>query len=147
MFDQRGELCSKLKKYLARTCDIIPTIENTNNWYFDWNIIGSDFEKWFGYNQPIKPETLDFETWESNIVPIREWINWVSKNIFYPTKIVKTTQLTDKVNIRIAVSKLNKLVIPRKYTDNMFDNMLFTYHCRKRGYESYYWEVIQGLPF
>ena len=48
-------------------------------------------------------------TWVKAIPEVRNLVNWISLNIFYPTKIIGRSQQTDRVLIRISVSMLNKI--------------------------------------
>ena len=87
IFDNRGHLTTTLLNFLEENCDknIIP-IADEQGYRFDWKIIGLEFKKYFGFNNPIKPQDLDFAEWKEAIPEIRNLVNWISINILYPTK-------------------------------------------------------------
>ena len=156
VFDRRGDLCNKLKAFLLQECDkaYIPVCTD-QGFRFDWRIIGLEYEKYFGYPHlgkdgtmyPIKPNDISFEVWQKAIPQVRKWIWWVSYKLFYPTRIIGRSNAADRVLLRISVSLLDKIELPKYYIDNMFDNLVVCYYSRKRAYNSYFYKSILGIPF
>ena len=148
ILDNRGNLSTTLLNFLKENCskEFIPTIDE-QGYRFDWKIIGIEFKKYFGFNNPTKPQDLDFVTWKKAIPEVRNLVNWISLNIFYPTKIIGRSQQTDRVLIRISVSMLNKIDLPRYYKDTIFDNIIYCYYNRKRAYNEFFYRVIMDPPF
>lgn len=147
IFNERGELCDKLIEYLERWVDKQFIPKHTNQGYrFDWQIIPG-FEKYFGFDCNTKPLDLKSEEWALAKRQLQEWVNWVSINLFYPPRIIFGTIATDHVLLRIAVSKIDKIKLPKYYLDHIFDDLHFCYKCRRRAYHEYYYQVILGLPF
>ena len=54
---------------------------------------------------------------------------------------------TDRVNLRIAVSQLNKWELPKDFKDYIFDNIITQYYTRKRVFDIYYYSIILEIPF
>lgn len=148
IFNKRGELCDKLMEYFQRDCDkeFIPRLTD-QGYRIDWRIIGLEFEKYFGWNLPIKPDNLLFKEWQKAIPQVRRWVVWISLNVFYPSKMLLRTHATDFIFLRIASAMLNNIELSRYYKDIMFDNMIFCYYSRKRVYLNYYYQQILGIPF
>lgn len=140
------EFLEELKKNMDE--EWLPHWDSNNNYRLDWNIIGIEFKYMFGFDSNIKrPSDIPYNIWIENIPKVREWLNWVSTRLFDPKLLVSRTWLTDRVLMRIATSKIDKMTLPRKYTDIMFDNMHYCYYIRKRVYDEYYHKVIMKLPF
>lgn len=151
VFNERGELCSTIIKYLERWVDKEFIPKHTNQGYrFDWQIIPG-FENYFGIDcidsNANKPLDISVDEWVLAKKQVQAWINWVSINIFYPTKIIFSSRITDHVLLRIAVSRIDKIALPKHYLDSLFDNLIYCYHCRKRAYNEYYYREVLGLPF
>lgn len=148
ILNNRGDLSDTLKAYFNKVCDkeLMPKLTD-QGFRFDWPIIGKEFENIFGYENVQKPQDLDFEKWIKAKPQVRSLVNWLSINLFYPTKMVKSRRDTDKVLIRIAVSKLNRIDLPREYKDTMFDNLIYCYYNRKYVYNDFFYKEIMDLPF
>ena len=155
IFNERGELCDKLVEYFINSNSSywIPKKYSTIEYHMDWQIIGKSFEKYFtdsryvDFTGPIKPNDLTFEIWQEAQKSVRELLYWLSNNLFYPSRIVNSRHKTDMVLLRIAVSKLDKIKLPKYYIDAMFSNIIECYYSRKRVYTQFYYQQILGIPF
>lgn len=155
IFDQRGLLSSRLIEYLINgKCEkrFIPT--NETNLYFDWLIIGFEYKMYFGYPHfidnklyPIKPNDITFDKWIELLPKVRKWLNWISREIFYPTIMIGNKYRTDLVLLRIALGLLMKIGLPKYYEDNIWENVLDCYYNRKRPFDDFYYREILGIPF
>lgn len=148
IFD-KGKLSKNFLTLLSKHMDEewLPYYDNNTGYRFDWNIPGIEFKYIFGFENPTKPEDIPYDVWIENIPKVRSWVRWVSTELFDPERLIKSTWLTDRVLMRIATSKIDKITIPKKYLDTMFDNMHFCYYTRKNVYDMYYSQIILKLPF
>lgn len=155
IFNNRGELCNKLIEQLNKDCNkrFIPVCTD-QGYRFDWSIIGFEYQKYFGYPHmidnklyPIKPRDVEFNQWVKACNDVRTWINWLSIKLFYPTRMIGSKFATDSVLLRVGVSMLNKIDLPRYYKDNLFDNLIECYYNRKKPYDTFYYREILGIPF
>lgn len=79
--------------------------------------------------------------------PSKDIIIICTKETLYTPCMLHDTRATDAVQMRIFVSMLNKLGLPRIYADEIFDNVHLQYDIRKPVFEDYYLMKILGLPF
>ena len=146
----RGDLSDTLKAYFnEKICDknLIPRLRPYSGFRCDWTIIGDEFENIFDIEVNCKPKDYDFEQWLKAKPQVQKLVSWLSLKLFYPTKIVKSRRDTDRVLIRIAVAKLNKIDLPKEIKDTMFDNLIYCYYNRKYVYDEFYYKEIMDLPF
>lgn len=155
VYNKQGDLKDELKDLFKqfKQEDLIPEFDS-NLFRFDWKIIGKEYEDFFGYrklkNKEMYPkplEIMDFKQWEESLSKVRQWVWWLSYKLFYPHKIIYSSRITDSVLIRVAVSQLNDLSIPKELQDIFFYNMTTCYYSRKKIYLEYYYRYILGLPF
>ena len=78
---------------------------------------------------------------------VQTWLYRVSTKLFLPELMVGSPIATDKVQLRIATSLIDKLNIPRQYRDYLFDNTIYCFWIRKRAYSNFFWQEIVQLPF
>lgn len=146
----RDELIDTLTKFSG--IKYVPAF-TSHGYEYDWEIIGRSFEKYFGFESdfdfrgPVKIPETTFEQWYTAVYDVRNLVHWLSVHLFYPSTIIGNNHATDRVIMRIGISKLNKLNLPKKYVDTMFDNIIDTYYARKKGYDEYYYKYILELPF
>ena len=141
----KGKLSEQFKEYLLKTGlpnNLLPYWQDCYGYRCDWNIIGGEesknlFELYNGNN------TFSLDQKKEVI----NWLKWISKKIFKPDIFLLSSYKTDAVNIRIAVSLLDKINIPKLNKDVVFDNFVYTYWERKRAYDTFYYLEIMKLPF
>lgn len=157
IFDQRGELCNTIKdlfKNISTHEKFLPVFREDEGYCMDWGIIGSEYEKYFGWVKTpdgkfcsVCPDNMDWRTWIEIKAKIKEWIAWISQRLFHPNKMIGSKHTTDLVRLRIAVAMLDKIELPRIYSDEIFDNLIQCYWIRKYVYDTYYYRYILGVPF
>lgn len=141
----RGKLSQQFIDYLLKTglpSKLLPYWQDCYGYRCDWNIIGGDecrnlFEPYNSNN------TFSLEQ-KREIV---NWLKWISKKIFKSDVFLMSSYKTDAVRIRIAVSLLDKINIPKEIKDTIFDNLIYVYWERKRAYDTFYYLEIMKLPF
>lgn len=126
--------------------DLLPFFHENGGYQFDWNIIGDKeirdlFEP---YKFPIDNQHPFNVTQKRSV---QDWLNWISRKIFLPERMVGSAVKTDAVLMRIAFAKVDKLEIPMFYKHMITDNMLYTYWIRKRAYDAYWCKEVIQFPF
>lgn len=125
---------------------LLPLFDENCGYRCDWNIIGGEEAKEYfkPYYKPINDKfILDLKQRKE----VQTWLFRTSTKLFLPELMVGRPIITDKVQLRITVSLIDKLNIPRQYKDYLFDNTIYCYWTRKRAYENFFWQEIVQLPF
>lgn len=115
----------------------------------DWNIFGPIISKVYGPDGvfPKEYEDGDLAKWLDHRLKVRSLLKYSQWKIFSHNSMLNNNRLTDGVLMRIVVSKLNKIDLPRVYADEIFDNVHLQYYVRKPVFEDYFVIKILGLPF
>lgn len=115
----------------------------------DWNIFGSCISKVYGPDGVFPKEYQDGQLirWIQDRILVRELLRFTQRKIFCLTEMLNNKRATDRVRIRIVVSMLNKLGLPKRFEDEIFDNIHLQYQVRKPVFEDYYVIKIFQLPF
>lgn len=155
---QTGKLCQQFRTFLfdLLSPEYIPS-DFTTGYYVDWKLLGKyhncfnnktylgDKPKFACYKQ--RPKDLSFEEWVKYDREITKWTRWLTKSVFDPREMLLNKVETDRVNLRIAVSQLNKWELPKDFKDYIFDNIITQYYTRKRVFDIYYYSIILEIPF
>lgn len=125
---------------------LLPLFDNNSGYRCDWNIIGGEEAKEYfkPYYKPISDKFILSLEQRKNV---QTWLYRVSTKLFLPELMVGSPIATDKVQLRIATSLIDKLNIPRQYRDYLFDNTIYCFWIRKRAYSNFFWQEIVQLPF
>lgn len=148
---QTGKLCQQFRTFLfdLLSPEYIPS-DFTTGYYVDWKILGK-YHNCFGYDTFYihcpKDKDFTYEQWIKYNRIIMQWIRWLTKHVFDPREMLLNKVETDRVNLRIAVSQLNKWELPKDFKDYIFDNIITQYYTRKRVFDIYYYSVILEIPF
>ena len=115
---------------------LLPLFDNNSGYRCDWNIIGGEEAKEYfkPYYKPISDKFILSLEQRKNV---QTWLYRVSTKLFLPELMVGSPIATDKVQLRIATSLIDKLNIPRQYC----------FWIRKRAYDTFFWQEIVQLPF
>ena len=100
IFDQRGELCNTIKDLFKNTskCEnFLPVFREDEGYCMDWGIIGSEYEKYFGWIKTpdgkfcsVCPDNMDWRTWIEIKAKINKWLAWISQRLFHPSNREQT---------------------------------------------------------
>lgn len=141
--------------------ELHPYKTDYGSYRFDWSIIGGEDARWLFepyYSQDLQnkfeknPSVTHSYTGISPI-PIEEQrrvmqlVNWLSLNVFEITKMVYNRTPTNRVLLRIAMSKIDHLKIDKTFRHYLGDNILWSYMNRKRFCDEYYYKYVLELPF
>lgn len=80
-------------------------------------------------------------------IPIFEYVKWVSTNVFHPKKLMLDNIKTSQIRLRIAISMLNNLTIPKNIKIDIAENIFALFYARKLVFDKYLFEQILELPF
>lgn len=135
------DLCDYLSDRLV--LPYLPKVEE------DWNLFGSVISRTYGPDGVFPKQYSDKELlkWIQHKIQVRNLLLFVQRKLFTHLAMLHNTRATDAVQMRIFVSMLNKLGLPRIYADEIFDNVHLQYDIRKPVFEDYYLMKILGLPF
>lgn len=101
--------------------------------------------------QPIYPYAQGFETFEDYYsytrTAIRQYVQWVSTNVFHPQKLMLDSIKTSRVRLRVALSKLDNFYIPHELKGDIQIDLIACFYTRKLVFDKYYSEKILELPF
>lgn len=78
---------------------------------------------------------------------IREYVQWVSRNVFHPNRLMFNTIKTSRVRLRIALNLLDKIELPHELKLDIHIDMIACFHTRKLVYDKYHCEQLLHLPF
>lgn len=115
----------------------------------DWNIFGSVISKVYGPDGVFPKEYKDEELllWLKDRLKVKALLKYCQWKLFSNYAMLRNKRATDDVLMRIIVSKLNNLNLPRIYADEIFDNVHLQYDVRKPVFEDYFVIKVLGLPF
>lgn len=125
---------------------LMPLFDENSGYRYDWNIIGGEEAKEY-FKPYYKPISDKFILSLEQRKEVQTWLFRVSTKLFLPEKMVQSSILTDRVQLRITASLIDKLNIPRVCKDYLFDNTIYCFWIRKRAYDTFYWKEIVQLPF
>lgn len=115
----------------------------------DWNLFGPVIYTVYGPNGvfPEEYDDNDLLLWLKHRLSVRSLLKYCQWKVFSNYAMLNNKRPTDNVLIRIIVSKLNKLNLPKVYADEIFDNIHLQYQIRKPVFEDYFVIKVLGLPF
>lgn len=128
----KQELLDLFKKHSVSD-DELPYYDDITHYGYnkDWNIIGGKFAM------------IQF----SNHNDVVSWLIRLSMKLFHPEIMIPSSMQTDHVQLRIAVTMIDKLKIPDLDKYMLFENLTYTYWLRKDVYNEYYFTYVNPLPF
>lgn len=114
----------------------------------DWNIFGEKIEAKYntvGIHKPHSKQFAGFADWWLLRESVKTVLDWVEKNIF--SALATTDRLTHHVLLIKARSMIEQLGVSECDKSEMVTQMLACYSARAAVCDSYFWDIIEELPF